>query len=80
MADQATSTTTDSAAPAADVGEKVKFTLNYKKNNYPLEWPLDDTLANLRIEVAKLTGVTAGLQKLMLKGIQVLIYMHPVSV
>jgi len=48
--------------------EVVKFTVNYKKQNVEIEFGVDQTLGALRLEIAKLTGVAAGLQKLMYKG------------
>jgi len=49
-------------------GELIHFTINYKKQNFAIEFGSENTLSSLRIHIAKLTGVAAALQKLMLKG------------
>jgi len=48
--------------------ETVKFTITFKKQSFPIERPLDEKLGDFRQIVAKETGVAAGLQKLMYKG------------
>lgn len=48
--------------------EKVKFTINFNKNSFPFECPVNQTVSDLRQEIAKQTGVAAALQKLMFKG------------
>jgi len=67
-----TTTTTSTSEPAENAeGEKkemVSFTLNFNKQNYPLEWPLDDTILNLKNEIFNQTRVPVPLQKLMFKG------------
>jgi len=63
---EATSTATP--IPDEKSAEKVKFTLNFKKQNFDIEFPLSSTLNDLRLHIASLTGVAAGLQKLMYKG------------
>eukprot|EP00026_Physarum_polycephalum_P011743 Phypoly_transcript_11985.p1 GENE.Phypoly_transcript_11985~~Phypoly_transcript_11985.p1 ORF type:complete len:281 (+),score=47.10 Phypoly_transcript_11985:173-1015(+) len=55
-------------APPKDEGEKVSFTIAFKKQTFNVEFGLDSTIGDLRQEVAKLSGVPAALQKLMLKG------------
>lgn len=59
------STTTN----ASSSQEKVKFQLNYKKQNTDIEFSLDSTLGELRAHVFSISGVAPGLQKLMYKGI-----------
>lgn len=49
-------------------GEKVSFTLNFKREKYDITWPWDDKIASLRAHIAQLTGVPVELQKLMVKG------------
>lgn len=49
-------------------GETVRFTLNFKREKYEITWPLDDKIASLREQIAKLTGVPIEMQKLMVKG------------
>jgi len=49
--------------------EKVKFSVNFKKQVFAIEMGWDQTVGDLRQEVAKLSGVPAALQKLMLKGL-----------
>ena len=46
----------------------VKFTITFKKQTFNFERPTTETLGQFRQEVAKQTGVAAGLQKLMFKG------------
>jgi len=58
----------DDATSSENKGEMVKFTVNYKKQNVEIEFGVDQTLGALRLEIARLTGVAAGLQKLMYKG------------
>jgi len=53
----------------AQKGEIVKFSVNFKKQNYDIEFGNEDTLNNLRLHIAQITGVAPGLQKLMLKGL-----------
>lgn len=50
-------------------GNPVKFSLNFKKQNYSLEFGDEETIGNLRQLIAKTTGVEAGLQKIMFKGL-----------
>jgi len=49
-------------------GALVKFVVSFKKQNYDIEFAPTQTLGALRQQVAQLTGVAAGLQKLMFKG------------
>jgi len=49
--------------------ETINFTLNFNKKNYPIDFGVDDSVANLRSHIASLTGVPANLQKLMFKGL-----------
>jgi hypothetical protein len=51
-------------------GDKVKFAINFKKQNFDVEFGQDNTLSELRQHIAKLTGVAPGLQKLMFKGMR----------
>jgi len=78
--EETTTTTTSVDQPATDTeetkkaeapqgeGEKVAFTLAFKKQVFNVEFGLEQTIGDLRQEVAKLSGVPAALQKLMLKG------------
>ncbi|KAL6074714.1 Ubiquitin domain-containing protein ubfd1 [Balamuthia mandrillaris] len=67
--DVAATTTNSSSATGPEVGgEKVKFTLTFKKQKFEVEWPLEDTIANLRAHFHQLTGVPVPLQKIMFKG------------
>jgi len=56
--------TTNTESPST-----VKFTLTFKKQTFPMDRPLDEKLGDFRQIIAKDTGVAAGLQKLMLKGL-----------
>lgn len=59
----------ESTTPSVELlGEPFKITINYKKQAIPIEVGLDNTLGQLRLQIAQLTGVAAGLQKLMYKG------------
>lgn len=49
-------------------GELLKFKLAFKKDVFDIEFGADETLNALRLHIAKLTGIAAGLQKLMFKG------------
>lgn len=49
-------------------GERVTFTVAFKKQTFYLEFGMDNTISDLRQEIARLTEVPAALQKLMLKG------------
>jgi len=49
-------------------GEKVSFILAFKKQTFNVDFGIDRTVGDLRQEVARLSGVPAALQKLMLKG------------
>lgn len=76
-----TTTTTTTSEPAekaeAEKKEMVSFTLNFNKQNYPLEWPLDDTILNLKNEIFNQTRVPVPLQKLMFKGVHSLFLRIP---
>jgi len=48
--------------------DRVKFTLNFKKQNHDVEFGFNQTLSELRQHIALVTGVAPGLQKLMFKG------------
>jgi len=61
-----TSSTTSSSSGKSEL---VKFVVNYKKQNHDIEFGLDQTLSELRVHLANLTGVAAALQKLMYKGL-----------
>jgi len=61
--------TTTTETSSSSKGEIVKFTVNYKKQNHDIEFGLDQTLGELRIHIAKITGVAAAMQKLMYKGL-----------
>lgn len=50
-------------------GEPVKFVVNFNKKGYDIEFGSDETVNALRLHLMKLTGVPAGLQKIMFKGI-----------
>lgn len=60
----AQSTETDSFADK----ETVDFKIIYNKNKYDVTFPLDDTFANLKPQIEKLTGVPAVMQKVVFKG------------
>lgn len=62
---------TISPAPSSQEfkGNLVKFIVNFKKQNYSLEFGDEETIASLRLLITKTTGVEAGLQKLMFKGL-----------
>jgi len=68
MAESSTSVTTPVALPEIK-GERIKIILNFKKQNNELEIGADNTLGEARLYIANLTGVAAGLQKLMYKGL-----------
>lgn len=55
--------------PATQNEEKVNFSIVFKKQNFNVDFGLDRTIGDLRQEVARLSGVPAALQKLMLKGL-----------
>jgi len=59
----------DSLDADTQPSEKVSFTLVFKKQNFSVEFGMDSSVGDLRQEVARLSGVPAALQKLMLKGI-----------
>jgi len=61
----------DSPSPATPTpaSEKVSFTVSFKKQVIPVEFGIDQTIGELRQEIARLTEVPAALQKLMLKGL-----------
>jgi len=61
-----TSSTTSSSSGKSEL---VKFVVNYKKQNHDIEFGIDQTLSELRVHLANLTGVAAALQKLMYKGL-----------
>jgi hypothetical protein len=72
MEGASTTETSSASAPTNDgggEGEKVNFTLTFKKQKYDVSWPLDDTIQNLKTHIEKLSGVPVSMQKLMLKGI-----------
>jgi len=50
-------------------GERIKVNLNFKKQNIVLEIGGENTFGEFRLYVAVQTGVAAGLQKLMAKGL-----------
>jgi len=50
-------------------GDRVVLNVSFKKQNIPIEIGNDNTLGELRLHIAAGTGVAAGLQKLMFKGI-----------
>eukprot|EP01116_Phalansterium_solitarium_P008315 TRINITY_DN219_c3_g1_i1.p1 TRINITY_DN219_c3_g1~~TRINITY_DN219_c3_g1_i1.p1 ORF type:complete len:298 (+),score=112.81 TRINITY_DN219_c3_g1_i1:35-895(+) len=57
------------AAPIeADLTEKLKFTVTFKKDKYDIEFPANERLGKLREHLARLSGVAPGLQKLVYKG------------
>jgi hypothetical protein len=62
---ETTSNPSETVKPAENL---VKFIVAFQKDQHQLEFPLDETLSNLRQEIAKKTGIQAGLQKLMYKG------------
>jgi len=49
-------------------GDAIHLQVNFKKNNHTIEIGGDNTLGEFRQYIAAETGVAAGLQKLMLKG------------
>eukprot|EP01118_Nematostelium_gracile_P004492 TRINITY_DN1525_c0_g1_i1.p1 TRINITY_DN1525_c0_g1~~TRINITY_DN1525_c0_g1_i1.p1 ORF type:complete len:268 (+),score=60.14 TRINITY_DN1525_c0_g1_i1:68-805(+) len=49
-------------------GDKINVNISFKKQNYECAVGLDNTLGEFRQFVAAMTGVAAGLQKLMFKG------------
>jgi len=55
--------------PEKEKREIVSFTLNFNKQNYPIEWPVDDTILLLKNEIYNRTRVPVPLQKLMFKGL-----------
>jgi hypothetical protein len=57
-------TTSNTTAPVEEK-ETVSFTVTFNKIKYPIEWPIDDTVTNLKTHIARLTGVPVPLQKLM---------------
>lgn len=52
-----------------DVGEKIDFKVVYNKQKYDVTFPLDHTVAKLKIHIQTLTGVTPAMQKIMYKGL-----------
>jgi hypothetical protein len=64
-ADTTTSTEPENTKPD---GERVSFSVTFKKQTFPIVFGLDQTVGDLRQELARLTEVPAALQKLMLKG------------
>jgi len=63
------SPTSDATTAPSTHPEKVSFTIAFKKQTFPVEFGLDQTIGELRQEIARLTEVPAGLQKIMLKGL-----------
>jgi len=48
--------------------EVVRFLVIYNKVKYDIEFPLDDTVADLKVHLNKIIGVPNNLQKIMFKG------------
>jgi len=69
METESSSSTLTSTSETPTSGEMVKLTITFKKQTFPMERPLDEKLGDFRQVVAKDTGVAAGLQKLMWKGL-----------
>eukprot|EP01111_Echinosteliopsis_oligospora_P006047 TRINITY_DN2001_c2_g1_i1.p1 TRINITY_DN2001_c2_g1~~TRINITY_DN2001_c2_g1_i1.p1 ORF type:complete len:286 (+),score=112.30 TRINITY_DN2001_c2_g1_i1:67-924(+) len=65
--DSSSSSTTETT-PTQGGGEEIAFTVVFKKQTFPITYGAERTVGDLRIEIAKVTGIPAGLQKLMLKG------------
>lgn len=49
--------------------EMVDFKIVFNKQKYDISFPLDDTVASLKLKVEKLTRVPSSMQKLMYKGL-----------
>ncbi|KAK3091100.1 hypothetical protein FSP39_017109 [Pinctada imbricata] len=49
--------------------ETVDFKVVFNKQKYDVTFPLDETVANLKVHVQKLTGVPSAMQKIMYKGL-----------
>jgi len=56
------------SSQAEPKGERLTFTVNFKKQSYEITFGSEDTVNALRLHLMQLTGVAAGLQKLMFKG------------
>ena len=65
---QSMDATPTSAPVTASGGENVKFTVNFKKQNFEIDVSANQTLGDFRQKVYELSGVAPGLQKLMYKG------------
>uniref|UniRef100_A0A0V0G4E3 Putative ubiquitin domain-containing protein ubfd1 n=1 Tax=Triatoma dimidiata TaxID=72491 RepID=A0A0V0G4E3_TRIDM len=58
------------SSPACDgPKECVKFVVIHNKNKYDVEFPLDETIAKLKLHLQNLLGVPQSLQKVMYKGL-----------
>jgi hypothetical protein len=65
-----TTTTVTTTTKLETKGEALKFSIVFNKQNFDVtELGVDNTLAELRRVVLKLTGIDPPLQKLMLKGL-----------
>ncbi|KAK9502531.1 hypothetical protein O3M35_011299 [Rhynocoris fuscipes] len=55
--------------PNDGLKECIKFVVIHNKNKYDVEFPLDETVAKLKLHLQNLLGVPQSLQKVMYKGL-----------
>jgi len=67
--DLITTTTSGYSQEPLPKGEIIKFSVNFKKQNYDMQFGNEETAAALKQSIAQVTGVPPQLQKLMLKGL-----------